>query len=328
MDSRWCGSTQPESTRPLSKTQKRRNSIEPPFKQEAARQDHGSTLGSSTMGSHRQIVTKASFAGLRRLQELAVRDLPLVERFDADSLASLPALAELDVQTWPRIERFRFRLGNVLSGVPSLRGLVVDVKEPELKDQLLGAFDSRLQRLDIRGEGLRRLDGDSLEGIGNNHELVLRIRGTQIKELPRGLFSELQRVSHLTVDISNNQFSSFKLSTIFANSTTWENMGTNQISGGLVLNGNLWVCDCSIVTVGQWTRRWLRETAQTQSAVLRDAPSAMEQVKRATCTDPISGRELPIVRLYPEQFSCQVEAASTGVTVRALPLVLLLCVLC
>ncbi|KAJ8874122.1 hypothetical protein PR048_024963 [Dryococelus australis] len=126
------------------------------------------------------IITKGSFAGLGRLQELSVRDLPLMQRFDADTLTSLPALTHLDIQTWPDIERFRFRLGNVLSSVPSLRSLAVDVKERELKDQLLGTFDSRLQFLDIGGEGLHTVDGEALEGIGNNHELVLRIRGTQV----------------------------------------------------------------------------------------------------------------------------------------------------
>ncbi|XP_063218632.1 uncharacterized protein LOC134528896 [Bacillus rossius redtenbacheri] len=49
-----AGSTQPESTRSLSKTQKRRDSIEPPHDEESARQVHGRTMGRSTMGSHRQ----------------------------------------------------------------------------------------------------------------------------------------------------------------------------------------------------------------------------------------------------------------------------------
>ena len=52
-----------------------------------------------------RVLTKESFYGLARLQELTVRHLPDLKRFDADSLAELGYLRRLFIQSWPSIER-------------------------------------------------------------------------------------------------------------------------------------------------------------------------------------------------------------------------------
>jgi hypothetical protein len=101
---------------------------------------------------------------LPRLQHLDVNDLPRLERFDADTLARLRILTSLRIQTWPRIEKYRFRLGSVLSSVPSLRKLSVRLRETSLTDQLLGAFNTKLRHLEVTGENLRTIDADAFEG--------------------------------------------------------------------------------------------------------------------------------------------------------------------
>lgn len=42
----------------------------------------------------------------------------------------------------------------------------------------------------------------------------------------------------------------------------WDAVGTRSIIGGLDLYGNALQCDCGLVWLGHWLRRWLRETAQ------------------------------------------------------------------
>ena len=84
-----------------------------------------------------RVLTKESFYGLTRLQDLKVQHLPNLTRFDADSLAQLGYLTNLRIQSWPSIERFKFRLGSVVSGIASLRRLSARILEPSgvLADQ-------------------------------------------------------------------------------------------------------------------------------------------------------------------------------------------------
>ncbi|XP_069684863.1 chaoptin [Periplaneta americana] len=258
-----------------------------------------------------KIITKESFSGLNRLQTLVIQDLPL-ERFDGDTLTRLRLLTSLRIQTWPKIEKYRFRLGNALSNIPSLRKLSVRVLESSLTDQLLGAFTPRLRHLEITGSELRSIDSDAFEGIEENYELVLQIRGTQIEELPSGLFAKLEKIPHLSLDLRDNKFSSLSPGTLYSNGTSWENVGTKLISGGLILKGNPWTCECGLVWLGHWLRRWLRETMQIHTVVLEGAQQMQSLAREATCTDPRTGQQTPILDLYPEDLSCHASALSRG----------------
>jgi hypothetical protein len=118
-----------------------------------------------------------------------------------------------------------------LSNIPSLRKLSVRVLESSLTDQLLGAFTSRLRHVEITGSELRTIDAEALEGIEENYELVLKIKGTQIEELPGGLFAKLEKIPHLSLDLRDNKFSSLSPGTLYSNGTSWENIGTKLVSG-------------------------------------------------------------------------------------------------
>ena len=45
-----------------------------------------------------RVLTKESFAGLERIQQLTIQNLPDLKRFDADSLAQLTYLTKLHIQ--------------------------------------------------------------------------------------------------------------------------------------------------------------------------------------------------------------------------------------
>ncbi|GLH08939.1 Uncharacterized protein GBIM_14095 [Gryllus bimaculatus] len=258
------------------------------------------------------MITKESFAGLGRLQTLSLVELPRLERFDADALTRLRLLGSLHIQTWPRIEKYRFRLGGALSSVPSLRRLSVRILEPALTDQLLNAFSPKLRHLEITGAGLRSVAADALDGLDANYELVLRIRGTQLSSLPAALFARLHRVPHLSLDLRDNKFSTLSPGTLYPNGSSWESVGTKLISGGMMLKGNPWSCDCGLVWLGHWLRRWLRETLQIHTAVLEGAQQMQALAREATCADPRTGQQTPLLDLYPEDLSCHASALSRG----------------
>ena len=178
-----------------------------------------------------RVITKDSFNGLSKLQSLVIDDLPSLERFDADSLTRLKLLASLRIQTWPQIEKYRFRLGGVLSGVQALQKLAVRILEPVLADQLLGAFSPKLQEIEITGSNLKHIGPDAFEGVEENYALALQIRGTQVEELPAGVFSALERVPILSLDLRDNKFTTLSPFTIYNNGSNWEVVGTKLISG-------------------------------------------------------------------------------------------------
>jgi hypothetical protein len=84
------------------------------------------------------------------------------------------------------------------------------------------------------------------------------------------------------------------------------------LAGGLILKGNPWTCECGLVWLGHWLRRWLRETMQIHTVVLEGAQQMQSLAREATCTDPRTGQQTPILDLYPEDLSCHASALSRG----------------
>jgi len=115
-------------------------------------------------------LTRDSFAGVPRLESLTARRLARLERFDKDALSALRGLTEVRTQTWPR-----FHLGSVLAAVASLQKLSVDVREAVLKDQLAGAFQPKMRRVELSGSSLRVAAADAFAGLDANHELTLQV---------------------------------------------------------------------------------------------------------------------------------------------------------
>ncbi|XP_039277765.1 chaoptin [Nilaparvata lugens] len=259
-----------------------------------------------------KMLTKESFIGLERLQELYVHDLPRLERFDSDTMSGMRHLFHLSIQTWPSIERYRFRLGSTLSTMPSLRHLQVKIYETVLTDQLVGAFNPKLTTIDISGYNLKHIDGKAFIGIEDNSELVLRIHDTQIEELPPGLYTKLSKIINLSLDLRNNRFTSLSYTALYTNTTRWEDVGTKLISGGLKLAGNPWECECGLVWAGHWLRRWLREPKQIQLLSVEAGRQLVEEAREATCRDPRTRSSRPLLHLTPEDLRCQASALSSA----------------
>ena len=179
-----------------------------------------------------RVLTKESFYGLQRLQELMVHDLPDLKRFDADSLTQLTYLSHLYIQSWPEIEKFKFRLGSVISGLASLKSLKAKILEPShiLTDQLLGSFGPKLKEIEITGP-LKSLTLEAFEGVENNYELLLAIRNTNIDSLPEGFHRMFQDIVHFSLDIRDNKFESIAPAILYGNKTLWEHTGTKALQG-------------------------------------------------------------------------------------------------
>jgi len=83
------------------------------------------------------------------------------------------------------------------------------------------------------------------------------------------------------------------------------------VTGGLILDGNEFICDCDLVWIGEWLRRWLRESFQSHSTPnILSVHSVYETIRRPTCTDS-KGKRVPLIELYSDVM-CHASALSGG----------------
>ncbi|KAF0292817.1 hypothetical protein FJT64_009269 [Amphibalanus amphitrite] len=89
-------------------------------------------------------------------------------------------------------------------------------------------------------------------------------------------------------------------------------LGGGGDTGGIALSHNRWVCDCGLLWLGQWQRRWVRESLRIHTEVPRNAQHVQRLVRQATCTDLRTGAETPIMDLRAENLHCRIGATDVG----------------
>ncbi|CAH0547546.1 unnamed protein product [Brassicogethes aeneus] len=251
-----------------------------------------------------------SFYGLQNLQVLNIQGLRYLNRFESKAITQLRVLSTIQMQTWPKIDHFSDQFCNLLSNTDQLRILKIHFMENKLDEQLLCVTNRKIRHLEITGRNLKSIDKDAFARFTRNPDLVLKIINTDIEELPAGLFSNMYKISYLTIDLRNNLLTFLSPEIFYGNSSSWKNVGTTLISGGLTISDNPFRCGCHLAWLGHWLRRWTREILQTHNAPVETAMRMHELVNEATCTDSTTGVRIPIVQLPPEDMSCHASALS------------------
>ncbi|OXA59460.1 Chaoptin [Folsomia candida] len=239
-------------------------------------------------------------------------DLDFVDRFDSDVLSNLLNLRKLSVETYPNIEKYRFRLGAVLSGIESLDELNVQIKESTLSDQLFGGILPGLRKLTVTGTNLRRIEEQAFEGLQNCLHTELTITRTSVEEIPARIFELLLNAEWAKLDLSFNKISTLNSASLYPNSSFWFSKGTKLLQGGLILTGNDMQCDCNLVWLGDWLRRWLRESYESHSVLIPEAHAMYDFISETTCLDSRSAdTKISLVQLYPDHI-CHASALSSA----------------
>ncbi|XP_066260002.1 chaoptin isoform X1 [Euwallacea similis] len=258
-------------------------------------------------------ITMDSLHGLKSLQTLNIQNMKRITRFEGKAFLQLRILSELLMQTWPIVEKFYEEFCYLLTHLTQLRRLKLSIVEHELLDQLSCLSNKKIVYLEITGRNLQIVHREAFAKISRNPSLTIKISGTQIADLPPGLFAHMHEgIQHLSIDLSHNMLTMLVPETFYGNDSTWDDIGTGLVSGGLLLSGNRFRCGCHLAWLGHWLRRWSRENFNPRTSTLDYINNVQESVKEGTCWDSATERHVPIMKLPPVDMSCQASALSSS----------------
>ncbi|XP_058450252.1 chaoptin [Malaya genurostris] len=244
------------------------------------------------------------FGPTRRLEELYIEDIKIA---NPDIFIKLHSLKKLRINA-------QHNFSELISKLRGLQELYVNVFEDHIGDDMFTAkmhTITKLNLVEITGRRLVSIHHKAFLGLARNHDLKLRIRNTLVNDLPPGIFYALKYIPKLSIDLSDNMLVALAPDSFYPNASSWDAVGTRSVSGGLDISNNPLQCDCGLVWLGHWLRRWLRETAQVNLIPKDEMKQMMRRAKRSTCTDPLTGRRLPFLEIFPEDLLCHASALSS-----------------
>lgn len=159
-----------------------------------------------------------------------------------------------------------------------LHELRIEVRGEVLDDTLLASLrkHSKINRVEITGKQLSSISPKAFVGLSHNYHLDLSIHDTLINDFPPTIFYALRTIPHLSINLSNNNVANLAPDSFYPNASSWDSVGTRSIIGGLDVVGNPLQCECGLVWLGHWLRRWLREVSHVHSLTDEEFKSMVE----------------------------------------------------
>lgn len=216
-------------------------------------------------------ITSQDFIRLRHLEELYMEDVVVTSAMAFSKLKHLK-IFHFDVQPL---------FSDVVANLYGLEALKIKANAQVFGDNVLIKLKNhtKLHTLEIHGKQLINITPNAFAGLSNNHRMLLHIHDTQISDFPPTVFYSLRSISHLTIDLSNNNLANLAPDSFYPNASSWDAVGTRSIIGGLYIAGNPLQCDCGMVWLGHWLRRWLREIAQNNTITREEFKTIVEVSK-------------------------------------------------
>ncbi|XP_055377292.1 chaoptin [Condylostylus longicornis] len=204
--------------------------------------------------------------------------------------------------------------GDIISKLLSLQELYVNINDNDIDKELFSKLinNTKLNLIEINGKNVNTIHSQAFEGLSRIHNLKLRLRNTEISDLPPSIFYPLKSISHLTIDISDNKITALAADSFYPNISYWDSVGTRNIIGGIDTANNPLECECGLVWFGHWLRRWLRESAQIKVIGSIELKQMVQRARANFCVDPITGKRQPILEIFPEDLMCHASALSSS----------------
>lgn len=159
------------------------------------------------------------------------------------------------------------RYNAILSKMYGLHELYVVVNERKFDGTFFNQLKNhtKIKLIEITGKKLSHISVNAFNGLRRCYRLHLRIRNTNINEFPPMIFYSLRNIPHLALDLSHNKINSFAPESFYPNASAWDAVGTRGIIGGIDVSENPLQCECNLIWLGHWQRRWLREISHIHS---------------------------------------------------------------
>ncbi|CAG0890232.1 unnamed protein product [Darwinula stevensoni] len=254
-----------------------------------------------------------AFANLDRLDRLSLQGLDYLRGVDVGALGNLTHLRYLSIDTYQRLLP-RVSLATLLGPLRHLKELQVHLRENQLVDQLGGSFSPKLRVLEIRGKNLENISSKAFRGLGERGtEMLIRIRGTNVGNLPSGLLASFaSRSRSLSLDLRENRLAQLSPNVFYGEHPDWEHLTTQVLQGGLAVDGNPLLCHCRLSWLIHWLRRWMRECRGSHLLPAAASDALRTAAARATCMEGREGRWVSLLSLRSDDLSCRALALSSG----------------
>lgn len=193
------------------------------------------------------------FVRLRRLEELYMHACIVRTSMAFSQLRNLKII-HLDAQPL---------FADIVGSLYGLHELRVEVHGEVLDGHMLSKLrnHTKLLSVEITGKHLTTISANAFVGLSSSYNLRLTIHNTQINDFPPRIFYALRTIPHLTIDLSNNNVANLAPDSFYPNASSWDSVGTRSMIGGLDVYGNPLQCECGLVWLGHWLRRWIREVS-------------------------------------------------------------------
>ncbi|XP_065339590.1 protein artichoke [Cloeon dipterum] len=153
-----------------------------------------------------EIIHLTDLANATNLRVLKIKNLEFLSRLEAGALQPLSNLDELQAYGYPRLGYLDVK--GILSLLPPLEKLDIEMKDASLSDQLAAARHPRMREIGLRGPRVQQVASSGLLASMTAPSLMVRLRDTALTSLPPSLLLPVPRSTQLTLDVANSQLSS------------------------------------------------------------------------------------------------------------------------
>uniref|UniRef100_A0A336MLY2 CSON003104 protein n=1 Tax=Culicoides sonorensis TaxID=179676 RepID=A0A336MLY2_CULSO len=243
------------------------------------------------------------FTQIRRIEELNIENVKII---NSELFVKLHNLKKIRISS-------QANFSDLISKLKGLRELHVHIYDDRIREEFFSKLTAltKLTLLEITGFKLTNIHPRAFNGLARNQDLKIRITHTNVYDLPIGIFYPLKYIPRLSIDLSNNKLAALSPDSFYPNASSWDAVGTRSVFGGMNIAGNPLQCECGLVWLGHWLRRWLRETAQVNILNKEELKQMLLKSRDSTCTDVITGKKLSFLEIFPEDLLCHASALSS-----------------